>query len=33
NTLNFNAWLQTKSGRDVTPGDFSATATATFEYF
>lgn len=32
NTLNFNAWLQTKSGRDVTTGTFTATATATFEY-
>ncbi|EJN4517356.1 fimbrial protein, partial [Escherichia coli] len=26
-------WLQAKSGRDVTSGDFSATVTATFEYF
>ena len=33
NSLNFNAWLQAKGGRDVTSGDFSATATATFEYF
>lgn len=33
NSLNFNTWLQAKSGRDVTSGDFSATVTATFEYF
>ncbi|CAJ1254477.1 TPA: fimbrial protein [Escherichia coli] len=33
NSLNFNTWLQAKSGRDVTSGDFSATMTATFEYF
>ncbi len=32
NSLNFNAWLQAKSGRDVTPGDFTAQLTATFEY-
>ncbi|BED21579.1 hypothetical protein VEE46_13470 [Escherichia coli] len=30
--LNFNAWLQAKSGRDVTSGDFTASLTATFEY-
>ncbi|MGU0043763.1 fimbrial protein [Escherichia coli] len=33
NSLNFNTWLQAKSGRDVTSGGFSATVTATFEYF
>ncbi|MBB8027977.1 fimbrial protein [Escherichia coli] len=32
NSLNFNAWLQAKSGRDVTIGDFTASLTATFEY-
>ncbi|MGS3824284.1 fimbrial protein [Escherichia coli] len=32
NSLNFNAWLQAKSGRDVTSGEFSASLTATFEY-
>ncbi len=32
NNLNFNAWLQAKSGRDVTSGDFTASLTATFEY-
>ncbi|HAN3084294.1 TPA: fimbrial protein [Escherichia coli] len=32
NSLNFNAWLQAKSGRNVTSGDFNATVTATFEY-
>lgn len=32
NALNFNAWLQAKSGREVTPGDFTANLTATFEY-
>lgn len=31
-SLNFNAWLQAKSGRDVTSGEFSASLTATFEY-
>ncbi|HBH4878964.1 TPA: fimbrial protein, partial [Escherichia coli] len=25
-------WVQAKSGRDVTLGNFTATATATFEY-
>ena len=28
----FNAWLQAKSGREVTMGDFTASLTATFEY-
>ncbi|WP_420900448.1 fimbrial protein [Escherichia coli] len=32
NNLNFNAWLQAKSGREVTTGDFTASLTATFEY-
>ncbi|EHG4007949.1 TPA: fimbrial protein [Escherichia coli] len=32
NDLHFNAWLQAKSGRDVTMGDFTASLTATFEY-
>ncbi|MGC6745050.1 fimbrial protein [Escherichia coli] len=32
NTLLFNIWVQAKSGRDVTLGNFTATATATFEY-
>lgn len=32
NNINFNAWLQAKSGRDVTNGDFTASLTATFEY-
>ena len=32
NKLNFNAWLQAKSGREVTMGDFTASLTATFEY-
>lgn len=32
NNLNFNAWLQAKSGREVTSGDFTASLTATFEY-
>ncbi|HAY5054028.1 TPA: fimbrial protein, partial [Escherichia coli] len=32
NTLLFNTWVQAKSGRDVTLGNFTATATATFEY-
>lgn len=32
NSLNFWAWLQAKSGRDVTPGNFTAQLTATFEY-
>ena len=32
NTLNFNAWLQAKSGREVTMGEFTAFLTATFEY-
>ncbi|RZN50899.1 fimbrial protein [Escherichia sp. E10V10] len=32
NSLNFRAWLQAKSGRDVTPGNFTAQLTATFEY-
>lgn len=32
NNLNFNAWLQAKSGREVTMGDFTASLTATFEY-
>ncbi|MGX9738680.1 fimbrial protein [Pseudocitrobacter corydidari] len=32
NALNFRAWLQAKSGRNVTPGDFTAMLTATFEY-
>ncbi len=32
NNLNFNAWLQAKSGREVTMGEFTASLTATFEY-
>ncbi|MCZ8807051.1 fimbrial protein [Escherichia albertii] len=32
NNINFNAWLQAKSGRDVTNGNFTASLTATFEY-
>ncbi len=32
NSLNFRAWLQAKEGREVTPGDFTAQLTATFEY-
>ncbi|EFL4480735.1 fimbrial protein [Escherichia fergusonii] len=32
NNINFRAWLQAKSGRDVTIGDFTASVTATFEY-
>ncbi|HAJ2809476.1 TPA: hypothetical protein HMT14_03465 [Escherichia coli] len=32
NSLNFRAWLQAKEGRDVTPGNFTAQLTATFEY-
>ncbi|QLN19918.1 fimbrial protein [Escherichia coli] len=32
NDINFRAWLQAKSGRDVTIGDFTASLTATFEY-
>ena len=32
NDINFRAWLQAKSGRDVTLGDFTANLTATFEY-
>ena len=32
NALNFNAWLQAKSGREVTMGEFTASLTATFEY-
>ncbi|ENR5685075.1 TPA: fimbrial protein [Escherichia coli] len=32
NNINFNAWLQAKSGREVTLGEFTATMTATFEY-
>ncbi len=32
NNINFNAWLQAKSGREVTLGEFTATLTATFEY-
>lgn len=32
NTLNFKTWIQAKSGRNVTFGEFTATATATFEY-
>ena len=32
NTLLFNTWVQAKSGRDVTLGNFTAIATATFEY-
>ncbi|EEZ4382992.1 fimbrial protein [Escherichia coli] len=32
NNLNFNTWLQAKSGRDVTSGDFTASLIATFEY-
>ena len=32
NNLNFNAWLQAKSGREVTMGEFTAFLTATFEY-
>lgn len=30
--INFRAWLQAKSGRDVTIGEFTASLTATFEY-
>ncbi|EJZ9927802.1 fimbrial protein, partial [Escherichia coli] len=33
NSVNFNAWLQTVNGRNVTSGDFTATMTVTFEYF
>ncbi|MEK8653123.1 hypothetical protein P2R91_15640, partial [Escherichia coli] len=32
NDINFRAWLQAKSGRDVTIGEFTASLTATFEY-
>lgn len=32
NDIHFRAWLQAKSGRDVTLGDFTASLTATFEY-
>ncbi|MGD3028856.1 fimbrial protein, partial [Escherichia coli] len=32
NEINFKAWIQAKSGRDVTIGDFTASLTATFEY-
>ncbi|EGO8453397.1 fimbrial protein, partial [Escherichia coli] len=32
NDINFRAWLQAKSGREVTMGDFTANLTATFEY-
>ncbi|HFJ2067445.1 TPA: fimbrial protein [Salmonella enterica] len=32
NTLRLNAWVQRLSGEDLTPGAFTATATATFEY-
>ena len=32
NDINFRAWIQAKSGRDVTIGDFTASLTATFEY-
>ncbi len=32
NSLNFRAWLQAKEGRAVTPGNFTAQLTATFEY-
>ena len=32
NTLILNAWLQTVPAKHVTPGTFTATATATFEY-
>lgn len=32
NSLNFNAWVQTIPGAEMTPGRFSATATAAFEY-
>ncbi len=32
NDIHFRAWLQAKSGRDVTLGDFTANLTATFEY-
>ena len=32
NDINFRAWLQAKSGREVTMGDFTASLTATFEY-
>ncbi|HDI5841852.1 TPA: fimbrial protein, partial [Escherichia coli] len=32
NDINFRAWIQAKSGRDVTIGEFTASLTATFEY-
>ncbi|EIY7826262.1 MULTISPECIES: fimbrial protein [Escherichia] len=32
NDINFRAWLQAKSGREVTMGEFTANLTATFEY-
>ncbi|EMO8518082.1 fimbrial protein [Escherichia coli] len=32
NNLNFKAWLQAKSGREVTSGEFTASLTAIFEY-
>ena len=32
-TLNFNAWLQVEPGVTIVPGEFSASMTATFEYF
>lgn len=32
NDINFRAWLQAKSGREVTMGEFTASLTATFEY-
>lgn len=32
NTLQLNTWVQRIPGEDLTPGTFTATATATFEY-
>ncbi|HEI2749067.1 TPA: fimbrial protein, partial [Escherichia coli] len=32
NDINFRAWIQAKSGREVTIGEFTASLTATFEY-
>lgn len=32
-TLNLNAWLQAEPGREVVAGTFTATMTATFEYY
>ncbi|HCC0889556.1 TPA: fimbrial protein [Salmonella enterica] len=32
NTLSLKAWVQRLAGEDLTPGTFSATAIATFEY-